>query len=367
MVRDSALQPDPMQELAAEKLQGLCRALEGYAPSDGVGGWKARLGLARRRGDPPQGLYLYGPVGRGKSMLMELFFRHAPLRRKRRVHFHDFMIEVHDALHRLRQSPDRSAAREDPIAPAADGIAAEATLLCFDELEVRDIADAMILGRLFEALFARGVILVCTSNTAPDELYRDGLQRELFLPFIALIRRRLDLLELSAQRDYRQARLAGREVWHVPAGPEAAAALDAIFAELAGGAEPTPETVTVKGRTIPVPAAACGVARFPFDDLCRAALGAEDYLAIARRYHTVVVDDVPAMDETMRNEARRFITLVDALYEAGTRLAASADAAPDRLVTAESHAAEYRRTASRLAEMRSADWLSGVASRRAGG
>ena len=358
MVRDGALEPDPIQELAAEKLQSLYRALKSYRPEGGAFAWKAVLGLARRREDPPQGLYLYGPVGRGKSMLMDLFVADAPLAHKRRVHFHQFMIEVHEALHRWRKAQKTSGDREDPIELVADGIAKEVWLLCFDELEVRDIADAMILGRLFEALFQRGVVMVCTTNTPPDELYKDGLQRELFLPFIEIIKQKLDVLELTARKDYRQARLAGREMWHTPLGPAATAALEHIFDDLADGAAAAAEELTVKGRTVTVPLAARGVARFHFDALCRAALGAEDYLAIARRYHTLVLDGVPAMDQAMRNEARRFITLIDVLYENRVRLAASAETGPEDLVTADSHAAEYRRTASRLAEMRSAAWVS---------
>lgn len=357
MVRDGVLEADPIQELAVEKLQSLCRALRDYVPSGGASGWKAKLGLARRRDDPPQGLYLCGPVGRGKSMLMDLFAAAAPLTAKRRIHFHQFMIEVHEALHRWRRTQKTSGDREDPIALVADEIAAETWLLCFDELEIRDIADAMILGRLFEALFTRGVVMVCTTNTPPDDLYKDGLQRELFLPFITLIKQKLDLLDLASPKDYRQARLAGREMWHVPLGNAATAALDDIFADLADGAEAAPEQITVKGRELAIPVAARGVARFHFDDLCRAALGAEDYLAIARRYHTIVVDGIPVMDETMRNEARRFITLIDALYENRTRLAVAAEVAPENLVTAKSHAQEFKRTASRLAEMRSASWL----------
>jgi cell division protein ZapE len=359
LVRDGALQPDSIQELAAEKLQSLCRALANYQPGGGISGWKAVLGLARRREDPPLGLYLYGPVGRGKSMLMDLFVAAAPLERKRRAHFHQFMIEVHGALHRWRKAQKKSGDREDPIDLVADAIAGDVTLLCFDELEVRDIADAMILGRLFEALFERGVVMVCTTNIPPDDLYKDGLQRELFLPFIEIIKQKLDLLELSAQKDYRQARLEGREVWHAPLGDGATAALDRLFADLTDGVEAVPEELTVKSRIVKIPAAARGVARFHFDDLCRAALGAEDYLTIACHYRMVLIDGIPVMDETMRNESRRFITLIDALYENHTRLAASAAAAPDELVIGKTHAQEYKRTASRLAEMRSAGWGEG--------
>jgi len=359
LVRDGVLQPDPIQELAAEKLQSLCRALTNYQPAGGISGWKAVLGLTRRRDDPPLGLYLYGPVGRGKSMLMDLYFAAAPLTAKRRVHFHQFMIEVHEALHRWRKTQKKSGDREDPIELVADAIAEDVWLLCFDELEVRDIADAMILGRLFEALFDRGVVIVCTTNTAPDDLYKGGLQRELFLPFIEIIKQKLDLLELSAQKDYRQVRLEGREVWHTPLGNGATAALDGIFADLTDGVEAVSEQLIVKSRAVNVPAAMHGIARFHFDDLCRAALGTEDYLTIARQYRMVLIDGIPVMNEAMRNEARRFITLIDALYENRTRLAASAETGPEDLVTGETHAQEYKRTASRLAEMRSADWASG--------
>lgn len=359
LVRDGALQPDPIQELAAEKLQSLCRALANYEPAGGISGWKAVLGLARWREDPPLGLYLYGPVGRGKSMLMDLFIAGAPLEHKRRVHFHQFMIEVHEALHRWRMAQKKSGDREDPIDLLASEIAEKIWLLCFDELEVRDIADAMILGRLFEALFERGVVMVCTTNTAPDELYKDGLQRELFLPFIEIIKQKLDLLELTAQKDYRQARLEGREVWHAPLGAPATAALDRLFADLTDGVVPLGGEMVVKSRKVKVPSAARGVARFHFDDLCGAALGAEDYLKIARHYRMILIDGIPVMDETMRNEARRFITLIDVLYENHTRLAATAAATPEALVTGKTHTQEYRRTASRLAEMCSAGWATG--------
>ena len=359
LVRDGALQPDPMQELAAEKLQSLCRALASYEPAGGISGWKAVFGLARRKEDPPLGLYLYGPVGRGKSMLMDLFIAAAPLEHKRRVHFHQFMIEVHEALHRLRRAQKKSGERQDPVDLVAAEIAGKIWLLCFDELEVRDIADAMILGRLFAALFERGVVMVCTTNTPPDELYKDGLQRDLFLPFIEIIKQKLDLLELTAQKDYRQARLEGREVWHAPLDAAATEALDRLFADLTDGAEPLAEELVVKSRKVKVPVAARGIARFHFDDLCRAALGAEDYLAIAGHYRMILIDDIPVMDETMRNESRRFITLIDALYETRTRLAASAAAEPEALVTGKTHAKEYQRTASRLAEMRSTGWWEG--------
>ena len=359
MAAEGSLQPDPFQELAAEKLQSLCRALTNYRPASGMPGWKAVFGLTRRREEPPLGLYIYGPVGRGKSMLMDLFMAAAPVEKKRRIHFHQFMIEVHEALHRLRRAQKKSGERQDPVDLVAAEIADKIWLLCFDELEVRDIADAMILGRLFAALFEQGVVMVCTSNTPPDDLYRGGLQRELFLPFIDIIKKKLDLLELSAQKDYRKERVTGRDVWLNPLGEGATSALDRLFAEMTGGVEAAPEELTVKSRKVKVPLAARGVARFRFDDLCRTALGAEDYLAIAGHYRMVMIDDIPAMDESMRNETRRFITLVDALYENRTGIAATAEAEPEALVTGKTHAGEYRRTASRLAEMRSAEWIEG--------
>jgi cell division protein ZapE len=353
--RDAGLlRPDPAQQLAAEKLQGLWHALSDYRPAGGGSGWKARLGLARRRDDPPQGLYLFGRVGTGKSMLMDLFFRAVLLEKKRRVHFHAFMIEVQERLHRWRQAA--RGEKSDPLPEIAQDIAAEAWLLCFDEFHVVNIADAMILGRLFEALFAAGTVVVATSNWPPDRLYEGGLQRERFLPFVELVQQKLDVLELDGGRDYRRDRLRTLPVYHAPLGPAATAALDRAFAELTDGARPEPVTLTVKGRALEIPAAR-GVARLTFDDLCARPLGAEDYLAIARAFPTVLLDGVPTLSENNRNEARRFMLLIDALYESKTRLVVAAAAPPDRLYPAGDGAEEFRRTASRLTEMRSAEYL----------
>jgi len=351
--RAGRLDPDPAQELAAEKLQSLHNALLHYEPAAGRVGWRERLGLGRRREEPPQGLYLFGGVGRGKSMLMDLFFETAPLARKRRVHFHAFMLEVHDGLHRQRQE----GVDGDPLAPLAARIADEAWLLCFDEFFVSNIADAMLLGRLFMALFDLGVVVVATSNDAPADLYKDGLQRERFLPFIALLQERLDVLELDGVTDYRRNRIHGMTVYHQPLGPAAAATLAAAFARLTDDAAGAPTTLMVQGRSVAVRRAAKGVACFSFADLCERPLGAADYIAVAMHFHTVIIADIPRLTREQRNEARRFMTLIDALYEHKTNLICSAAEPPDRLYPSGDGAKDFRRTASRLIEMQSSAYL----------
>lgn len=346
------LDPDPAQLLAAEKLQSLANALHGYRPAENGSGWKARLGLARRRETPPQGLYLCGEAGRGKSMLMDLFFAHAAVERKRRVHFHAFMLEVHERRHEL--DPRIPG---DPIQPIARELARQAWLLCFDEFHVTDIADAMILGRLFQALFELGVVVVATSNFAPDDLYKNGLQRELFLPFIALIKERLDILQLEGGIDWRRRKLKDMRRYHAPLGPKARAALDAAFAALANGAEPRRETLVVQGRMLGVACAAGGVARFGFEELCAQPLGPADYVAIAQHFRTVILDDIPRLGPNRRDEARRFVTLIDELYEHRVQLVCSAEAEPDRLCEKGDVAELFRRAASRLIEMQSTDYL----------
>jgi len=354
LCRAQTIMGDPAQELAAEKLQSLHHALAGYEPS--AGGWAERFGLARRA-EPPLGLYVCGPVGRGKSMLMDLFFETAPLEKKRRAHFHEFMLDVHARLHKIRKAAKGKPREADLIAPLARGIAEETWLLCFDEFQVTNIADAMILGRLFEALFAAGMVVVATSNDAPDALYAGGLQRDRFTPFVALIKDKLDLLVLDGGTDYRLKRIAGRPVYHAPLGAPATTALDQAFRDLTDlDAGPQAE-LEVQGRAVRVPQAARGVARFAFADLCEKPLGAADYIAIAHHFHTVLLDGIPKLTPEQRNEARRFSTLIDALYEAKVRLICSADAAPDELYVKGSHAREFERTASRLFEMQSADYL----------
>jgi cell division protein ZapE len=355
LVAAGTLEEDAAQSALAGRLDLLAADLGAWRPRRR----SALLGrlLARQAAPPPRGLYIWGPVGRGKTALMDLFFAVAPVARKRRVHFHAFMAEVHARIHRFRQSLGRGEVRDaDPIPPLAETLAGEARLLCLDEFQVTDIADAMILGRLFEALLDRGVVIVATSNTPPRELYKGGLNRALFLPFIALIEARLDVMELAARTDFRLEKLSRLPSWHVPADAAADAALDAAFRRLAG-AFPHREMLTVQGRRLMVPAAAQGVARFGFAALCRRPLGPADYLAIAERYHTLIVDHIPVMAADQRNERRRFIILIDTLYDHRVKLIASAEAEPAALMRGGAHAEEFERTASRLMEMRGADWL----------
>ncbi len=346
---------DPAQQLAVEKLQSLHHAVNRYRPASGPAGWKARLGLARRRGEPPQGLYLFGPVGTGKSLLMDMFFATSPVEAKRRVHFHAFMQEVHQGLHAKRQA--ENGGQGDPLASLAQDMADEAWLLCFDEFHVVNIADAMILGRLFEALFEHGVIVVLTSNAAPGRLYEGGLQRENFLPFIALLKSRLDILQLDNGRDYRLERLRNEPVYHTPLNAKAKAALKRTFAQLTEGAKVAPLTLQVGARGLKVPAAGRGAAFFTFKNLCEEPLGAADYLAIATHFHTVVLDGVPCMTPEKRNEAKRFMTLIDTLYDHRVNLVMSAAGAPDTLYPKGTGAKDFKRTASRLMEMRSQDYI----------
>lgn len=348
------LRGDPAQELAAEKLQSLANALKEYSPRR-PGSWKERFGLARRAEEPPAGLYIFGDVGRGKSMLMDLFFAAAPVANKRRVHFHEFMLEIHARLHKLRTANGK---RADDLLPAiARDIAGEAWLLCFDELHVVNIADAMLLGRLFETLFAEGVIVVATSNWPPDDLYKGGLQRELFLPFIALVKAKLDVLHLEGRTDYRMARLMSMKVYHTPLGLAADRALDHAFRDLTDNAPAAPRVLDVLGRKLAVSAAAKGVARFTFAELCERPLGAADFLAIAEAFHTVILAGIPRLVPERRDTTKRFATLVDVLYERKVKLVCSAAVAPQDIHPEGEHAFEFRRTASRLMEMQSVEYL----------
>ncbi len=314
----------------------------------------------RGNGDVAKGLYVYGDVGRGKTMLMDLFFEASPVVRKRRAHFHEFMADVHDRVREFRQQlKDGEIADDDPIRLTAAALAEESWLLCFDEFHVTDIADAMILGRLFTRLFELGVVLVVTSNVAPNDLYRDGLNRALFLPFIAMLQRHMEIVRLDARTDFRLEKLAGRQVYYVPAGDMASAALDAAWHSLVGSASGMPQELVVKGRRLRVPRAAMGVARFFFHDLCEQPLAAADYLRIAHEFHTLIIDRIPVMGFDERNAAKRFIILIDTLYDHSVKLIASAAADPEALYRAVDgfEAAEFKRTASRLIEMRSQSYL----------
>ena len=345
------LQPDPAQALVVERLAALADLLVDYTPAVLRPVWLDRLrGRAGRWQEPPPGCYIHGPVGRGKSMLMNLFFEVVPVAAKRRVHFHAFMLEVHARLNEQRR---RTGPRQDPLAPLADALVDRAWLLCFDEFQVQNIADAMILGRLFEALFERGTVLVLTSNFAPGRLYEGGLNRDRFLPFIALLEARLEVIALDGARDYRLERLRDVATYHQPLDPATDARLEQVFAALTDGAQGAPEVLAVGSRQLEVPRAAKGVAWFDFEALCEQPLGAADYLALTDRYHTLLLSGVPRLTPDRRNQARRFITLVDALYDRRINLIIGAAATPAELYPAGDGAFEFQRTVSRLAEMQS--------------
>ncbi|MGE0665935.1 MAG: cell division protein ZapE [Sphingomonadales bacterium] len=360
LVADGTLTHDAAQELAVEKLEILHARLKTYEPGRN-GGWRSLF--MREKQEAPQGLYMFGGVGRGKSMLMDLFFASTNFAPKRRVHFHAFMLEIHESVHRWRKlSPsDRRAEgfeADDPIPPVAAKVAREAMLLCFDEFQVTDVADAMILGRLFRALFELGVVIVATSNRAPGELYKNGLNRQLFLPSIEMLKTELDVLHLASPTDYRMKRIHDMPVYHVPLGAQSERELDESFEALTDEKRGEPVTLDVmQGRTLTVPQAAKGVARFSFNELCARPLGAADYLAIAGAFHTVVLSGIPRMGPDKRNEAKRFVTLIDTLYDRRVKLVCSAAARPEELYVAGDGAFEFERTVSRLLEMQSHEYF----------
>ena len=339
---EGSLKPDSAQAAAAEKLEALSQAVAEYRPGFS---WFGKKEL-------PRGLYLWGDVGRGKSMLMDLFFETAPVSPKLRLHFNAFMMGVHGRIHAERQD-----GAQDPIPPVARAIADQARLLCFDEFQVTDVADAMILGRLFEQLFALGTVIVATSNIPPDRLYEGGINRQLFLPFIAEIKSRLEVVELNGPIDYRLQHISGLNMYLTPLSPKSDAAMDAAWGRVTDGAKARSVELTVFGRILTVPRAAHGAARFDFAELCVQPLAAPDYLAIARHFHTVLIDHIPVMGENMHNVARRFVVLIDTLYDENVKLICSAAAPPDGLYREGAGSDAFRRAASRLTEMQSEDYL----------
>lgn len=358
LVQSGALDCDPAQEEAADRLQLLHDQLKSYNGP--------QRGFFSSRKTPPHGVYLWGGVGRGKTLLMDLFFNNTAYKQKRRVHFHEFMAETHeriadwrtkDLADKRRHKAMNRASPDDPMPPVAYDIAQDARLLCFDEFYVTDIADAMILGRLFTALFDYGVVVVATSNRVPDDLYKEGLNRQLFLPFIEILKSKLDVLELRSAQDYRLAKLSEAPVYYQPLGPHADKAMNAAWQNMISGGHEHKEEITIKGRKLIVPRAARGAARFDFADLCERPLGASDYLSLVRRYGAIYIDHIPIMGPELRNEAKRFSTLIDTIYDAKVKLVCSAEGEPDDLYPDGHGAFEFERTASRLMEMRSADYL----------
>src|SRR5438270_3412279 len=357
-VSSGAIEPDPAQEKAADALAALDQRLAGYKPPRKQG-LLGRL-FADKDEPPPRGLYIHGEVGRGKTMLMDMFFQHSTVENKRRAHFHEFMAEAHERIHGYRQNIARGEIADgDVIALTAASIFDEAWLLCFDEFHVTDIADAMILGRLFAKLFEFGTVVVATSNVAPEELYKGGLNRALFVPFIAQISDHMDVLRLEARTDFRLEKLAGVKMWLVPADQAAETALNRAWVKMTGNARCKPREISIKGRVLHVPCSADGVARFSFADLCEKPLGASDYLRLAHDYHTIMIDRIPVMDYPARNAAKRFIALIDTLYDNAVKVMASAAADPLSLylATEGNEANEFKRTSSRLIEMSSESYL----------
>ncbi|MGB6118249.1 MAG: cell division protein ZapE [Mesorhizobium sp.] len=360
LVERDEVRRDPLQVEVASRFDRLVRELSesGVATKSNVLGW---MFARRRRPSVARGLYVHGGVGRGKTMLMDMFFRVVPLKRKRRAHFNEFMTDVHDRITAHRKAvKDGRAKGDDPIPPVAADIAREARLLCFDEFTVTDIADAMVLARLFTALFAEGVTLVATSNVAPENLYKDGLNRGLFLPFLKVLEDNVEVVTLDTPTDYRMLKLNALPVYLHPLGPQADGQMDEAWATIVEGQGEAPVEIELMGRSIHVARGAGRAARMSFADLCEAPLGARDYLALADRFDTFVIDHIPILDQSLRNPAKRFILLIDTLYDRRKRVIVSAAAAPDELYQGRpgvTEAFEFIRTASRLVEMQSKDWL----------
>ncbi|MCW2308756.1 cell division protein ZapE [Rhodobium gokarnense] len=360
LVRAGEIERDAAQAALVARFDKLCEDLaeSRLATKKSALGWL--FGRTAPKASTVHGVYVWGKVGRGKTMLMDLLFDLAPVKRKRRSHFHEFMADIHERVHAFRQKVKDGAVKDaDPIPPIADAIAEDTRLLCFDEFSVTDIADAMILRRLFTDLFERGVVVVATSNVDPDDLYRDGLNRQFFEPFIPLLKEHVDVVRLDSRTDYRLEMMSGEPIYFTPLGEEADAAMDHMWQRLSGGGHERAERLENKGRWIEIPRVSHGIARIPFADLCEKPLGAADYLRLAHAYHTVFLENVPVLPAAKRNEAKRFIMLVDALYDARVKLVVSAAAEPTELYRAATgtEAFEFDRTVSRLIEMRSADYI----------
>lgn len=368
LVASGALSADEHQISIARRLDHILFDLVSTRPArkSSALGWL--FASRKNEASPLRGLYIHGGVGRGKTMLMDLFFDLVPIQRKRRAHFHAFMADVHDRIHAHRQKLKNGETRQaDPIPPVAASLLAEARLLCFDEFTVTDIADAMILSRLFTELFAKGCVVVATSNVEPDNLYREGLNRGLFLPFIKILKEHTDIVPLDSETDYRLEKADSLPVWNSPLGPAADARIERAWRHEALGRPVGQETLSFRGRTIRVPLAAGRCARFTFSDLCERPLGAADYLAILARFDTLFVEHIPLLSAERRNETKRFILLIDTLYDHGARLFASADAPPEKLLMVRkgTEGFEFDRTVSRLIEMQSGEYSSQYEANRA--
>ena len=361
LIEKGEIRPDPIQLNAIGRLQTLADVLSEYSLQMGKTGWRVRLSLSGSKKLTPGGLYFWGGVGRGKTMLMDLFFNHCLVNKeqKKHVHFHAFMQEVHKRLHTFReaQKAGKVPKSRDPITALSKVIVDRAWLLCFDEFHITDIADAMILGRLFEALFERGVVIVATSNRHPTDLYKDGLQRERFLSFIEIFKEKMEIFELDNGVDYRLEKLRSMNVYLTSTETKASAELERAFDELSIGMPVRPRLLSVNGREIKIAKTAEGIAYTNFSDLCSLPLGPSDYLAIAECFHTLVLASIPRMGPSMRNQARRFVTLIDALYDAKVNLICSAEARPNELYIEGDGAFEFERTSSRLIEMQSPEYM----------
>lgn len=355
LTQNGDISVDEGQDFIVSKLQNVSDQLLLWTSSPSSRGL---LGLGASRSKPPQGLYIYGGVGRGKSMLMDLFFDQIPLKAKLRVHFHEFMQNVHENIHIWRQAYKAGTAKGDePIGPVARKLLGKNILLCFDEFHVTDITDAMILGRLFDAFYEMGVVIIATSNRHPDDLYENGLNRQLFVPFIERLKDNMEVLVLDGAHDYRLERISGGDVFHSPLGKKADKAMQASWERLTNQKTGTPEHLQMKGRELFVPQSAMGVARFDFKDICDKALGPADYLRIAHHYHTVMIDNIPTLTSAERNQAKRFVTLIDALYESKVKLIVSSAGEAENIYQEGDGKFEFERTVSRLMEMRSKEYL----------